>query len=59
MHQMLSFSISYSDLITFLYFADTIEKGGLSWKEAQRQGDCTKNFSIYTYTPPKHLHRSL
>jgi hypothetical protein len=24
---------------------------GLGWKEAQRQGDFTNNFSIYTYTP--------
>jgi hypothetical protein len=23
---------------------------GLGWKEAQRQGDFTNNFSIYTYT---------
>ncbi len=26
-------------------------KNGLGWKEAQRQGDFTDNFSIYTYTP--------
>jgi hypothetical protein len=25
-------------------------KKGLGWKEAQRQGDFTNNFSIYTYT---------
>jgi hypothetical protein len=31
-------------------------KKGLGWKEAQRQGDFTSTFSIYTYTPPKHLH---
>jgi hypothetical protein len=24
---------------------------GLGWKEAQRQGDFTNNFSIYTYMP--------
>jgi len=28
---------SYSDLIKCLYFADTAERGGRAWKEAQRQ----------------------
>jgi hypothetical protein len=43
-------------------------KKGLEWKEAQRQGDFTKKFSIYTYMPQniymgcvnvfdKYLHR--
>ncbi len=27
------------------------QKKGFGWKEAQRQGDFTINFSIYTYTP--------
>jgi hypothetical protein len=34
---------------------DTPERRVWGWKEAQRQGDFTNNFSIYTYTPPKHL----
>ncbi len=42
---MLSFNISYPDLINFLYFADASDLklkegfGGGRWKEAQRQGD--------------------
>jgi hypothetical protein len=36
---MLSFSIPYSDLIEFPYFADTIERGDKGLKQAQRQGD--------------------
>jgi hypothetical protein len=36
---------------------DTIEKRVWEWKEAQKQSECTKNFSIYTYMPPKHLHK--
>jgi len=39
---MLSFSISYSDLIICLYFADTTEREDLGWgvwKKAQRQGE--------------------
>jgi hypothetical protein len=36
---MLSMSISYWDLLTRLYFADTTERGDREWKEAQRQGD--------------------
>jgi hypothetical protein len=30
---------------------DASWKKGLGWKEAQRQGDFTNNFSIYTYMP--------
>jgi hypothetical protein len=36
---MLSFSISYWDLIKIPYFADTTERGDRWWKEAQRQGE--------------------
>jgi hypothetical protein len=36
---MLSYNISYWDLIKFSYFADTSERGDRGWKEAQRQGD--------------------
>jgi hypothetical protein len=36
---MLSFSISYLDLINFHYFADTTERRVLGWKKAQRQGE--------------------
>jgi len=32
---------------------------GLEWNETQRQGDSLNNFSIYTYTPPKHLLRAM
>jgi hypothetical protein len=49
---MLIFSISFSNLIKFPYFMERTFRG---WKEAQRQGDFTNNFCIYTYTPPKHL----
>ncbi len=45
---MLISSISFPDLISLLYGYPW--KKGLGWKEAQRQGDCTNNFSIYTYT---------
>jgi hypothetical protein len=33
-------------------------KKGLGWKEAQRQGEFTNNYSvcIYTYMPSNHLH---
>jgi hypothetical protein len=43
---MLIFSISFPDLTLWYTW-----KKGLGWKEAQRQGDFTNNFSIYTYTP--------
>jgi len=36
---MLSFSISYWDLIKFPYFADTTERGDTDWKHAQREGE--------------------
>jgi hypothetical protein len=36
---MLSYSISYWDLIKISYFVDTSERGDRGWKEAQRQGD--------------------
>jgi hypothetical protein len=36
---MLSIGISYWDLLKFLYFADTTERGDRGWKEAQRQGE--------------------
>jgi hypothetical protein len=37
--RLLSFSISYWDLIKFPYFADTTERGDKGWKEAQIQGE--------------------
>ncbi len=43
---MLSFSISYWDLIKFPYFADTTERGDRGWKHAQRQGDFADNFNV-------------
>jgi hypothetical protein len=49
MHWMLSFNISYPNLIKFPYFMDTIEKMVWEWKEAQRQSECIKNSNIYTY----------
>jgi hypothetical protein len=36
---MLSFRISYWNLVRFPYFADTTERGDRRWKEAQRQGE--------------------
>jgi hypothetical protein len=47
---MLILSISFPDLVKFPYFMDTPKKRFGS-KEAQRQGDFTNNFSIYTYNP--------
>ncbi len=41
-------SISFPDLIKFPYFMDTPWKKSLGWKEAQREGDFTNNFNIYT-----------
>ncbi len=39
---MLSFSISYWDLIKFPYFVDITEEGDRGWKQAQtQQGDFT------------------
>jgi len=49
-HSMLISSISFPDLINFLTLWGYPWKKGLGWKEAQRQGDCTNNFNIYTYT---------
>jgi len=46
---MLIFSISFPDLINFLTLWIPL-KEGFGWKEAQRQGDFSNNFSIYTYT---------
>ncbi len=43
---MLSFSISYWDLIKFHYLADTTERGDREWKQAQRQRDFTYNSII-------------
>ncbi len=43
---MLSFSISYWDLIKFPCFPDTTERGDRGWKQAQRQGDFTDNSII-------------
>jgi hypothetical protein len=40
---MLSFSISYWDLIKFSFFAKTTERGDRVLKEAQRQGDIMDN----------------
>jgi hypothetical protein len=45
---MLIFSISFPDLIKISLLYPW--KKGLGRKEAQRQGDFTNNFSIYTYT---------
>jgi hypothetical protein len=42
---MLSFSISYWDVLKFPFFADTTEKGDREWKQAQRQGDFLDNSS--------------
>jgi hypothetical protein len=36
---MLSFIISYPDLIKLPYFADLTQRGDRGWKQAQRQGE--------------------
>jgi hypothetical protein len=33
---MLSFNISYWDVLKFPFFVDTIERGDREWKQAQR-----------------------
>jgi len=40
---MLSFGITYPDLIKFPYFEDLTERGDRGSKEAQRQGDLKEN----------------
>jgi hypothetical protein len=42
-HQMLSFSISYWDLIKSSYSADATERGIWGWTYAQREGDFSDN----------------
>ncbi len=54
-HLMLSFSISYWELIKFPCFADTTERGDRGWKQAQSQGDFMDNslcgwISLVTWT---------
>jgi hypothetical protein len=50
---MLSFNISYPDLIKFPYFANNTERGVWWWKEAQRRGEfndfsfVSQNFSKF------------
>jgi hypothetical protein len=46
---MLSFSISYWDLIQFHYFEDTTERGDKGWKHAQRQSDFIDKSIIISY----------
>ncbi len=46
---MLTFSISFPDLIKFPYFMDTPEKR-LRVKGGSTTGDFTNNFSFYSYT---------
>jgi len=43
---VLSFSISYWDLIKFPYFTDSTKRGVRRWKEAQRQGEDRVNLRI-------------
>jgi len=38
-HEMLSFNISYPDLIKLPNFADLTQRGDRGWKEAQREGE--------------------
>jgi len=51
LHFVLTFSISYWDLIKFPYFTDTSKRGGRGWKEAQRQGEdtVTLRISLFLY----------
>ncbi len=50
---MLSFSISYWDLVKFHYFADSTEREDKGWKQAQREGEdeCCACKWFGTYTP--------
>jgi hypothetical protein len=58
---MLSFSVSYPDLIKFHYFVDLIQRGDRGRKEAHTQGDITENsisiqplkpIYVWLYEPP-------
>jgi hypothetical protein len=53
---MLSFSISYWDLLKCLYFADTTERGDRGWKDAQRQGYFRDNSNRLCFTASKWLY---
>jgi len=48
-------SISYWDLIKFLYFMDTTKRGVTGWKEAQRQGEHRVTLSISLVQSPKYF----
>jgi hypothetical protein len=54
-HFVLSFSISYWDLIKFPYFTDTAKRGVREWKEAQSQGEDRVNLriSVFGHNWPK------
>jgi hypothetical protein len=52
---MLSFIISYWDIIKFPYFADTIERGDRGWKQAQREGDFPNNSNVPSRYTKKFL----
>jgi hypothetical protein len=41
---MVSFSISYPDLIKPPYFADLTQRGDSGWKDAQREGEDRMTF---------------
>jgi hypothetical protein len=55
MRQMLSFSISYPDLITFLYFTNTIEKGVWGERRPKDRVIVLKTL-VYTLTHPHNIY---
>jgi len=56
---MLSFTISYPDLIKLPYFANLTQRGDSGWKEAQRQDDFKENSNTYWFLEKKFTYRLL
>jgi hypothetical protein len=48
MHEMLSFSISYPDLIKLHHFTDLTQRGDRGWKEVQRHDNFKENSNMST-----------
>ncbi len=53
---MLSFGISFWDLLKCLHFANTIERGDRGWKEAQRHGYFRDDSNRSCFTASKWLY---
>ncbi len=56
---MLSFSISYWDLIKFHYFADTTERADRRWKTGWRQGEDRVTLQIDLLWDRKGIRKSV